>query len=154
MNYIDGSTLAGKQFKQLENGDLREVKRRKFIPEHGDRYWFIGTNGVIDTYMLRGDDIDRWIMKYNKVFATKEECEKYRNFIDTLDKYTFEPDWNNRDQDKWCLYYDHYDNKIHTGRCSYVQYAFSYFASEEKAEAFIAEVGGDAVKCFMFDVWE
>lgn len=45
MNYIDGNTLAGKRFKVLENGDLREVKKEKFVPKYDDKYYFIDDTG-------------------------------------------------------------------------------------------------------------
>lgn len=153
MNYINGSELAGKRFVKLENGDLREVKG-KFIPVIGEDYYCLSAFGSVSPFTNADGEMDKWVIKHNLVFRTVEECENYRRFLETLDKHTFEPDWNNRDQDKWCLYYDHYDNTIHTGCCSHVQYALPYFTSEEKAEAFIAEVGEGAVKCFMFDVWE
>lgn len=36
MEYINGSELANKRFIKLENGDLREVPKGKFVPEVGE----------------------------------------------------------------------------------------------------------------------
>lgn len=100
MNYIDGNTLAGKRFKMLENGDLWEVKRGKFVPEDGEGYWFINEFGMVHhiSWSGDGDSADRWIAKHSHIFATREDCEEYKRFLEALDEYTFKPDWSNPDQ--------------------------------------------------------
>lgn len=154
MNYIDGNTLAGKRFKVLENGDLREVKREKFNPQNGDKYYFITDRGAVTYSIWTDDGIDHWRIKRLILFSTMGECEEYKGYLKALDKYTFTPNWSDFGQEKWELYYDHEEKLIGERITNEQQYNTCYFNSRENIEAFIAEVGEDAVKCFMFDVWE
>lgn len=154
MNYIDGNTLAGKRFKVLENGDLREVKRGKFVPKYDDKYYFITDRGAVTHSIWKDDEIDHWRMKRFILFPTEGECKEYKGYLKALDKYTFTPNWSDFGQEKWELYYDHEEKLIGDSFTNKQQYNTCYFNSRENIEAFIAEVGEDAVKCFMFDVWE
>lgn len=153
MNYINGSELAGKRFVKLENGDLREVKE-KFIPAIGESYHFINELGFIGCITNQNTEADRWAIKHHLVFRTEEECKDYRQFLKTLDEYTFEPDWDNGNQEKWAICFEHESYKISIDQYFFDQYQGNYFESEEKAKAFIKEVGEDRVKRYMFDVWE
>lgn len=154
MNYIDGNTLAGKRFKVLENGDLREVKREKFVPKRDDKYYFIDDAGRGARSIWGDDDIDHWRMKHFTLFATEGEYEEYKGYLKALDKHTFTPNWSDFGQEKWELYYDHEEKLIGETFVHKQQYNACYFPSKETIKSFIAEVGEDTVKCFMFDVWE
>lgn len=154
MNYIDGNTLAGKRFKVLENGDLREVKKKKFVPKYDDKYYFIDDTGRAAHCIWGDDNIDHWRMKHFTLFATEGECKEYKRYLETLDKYTFTPNWSDFGQEKWELYYDHEEKLIGDSFTNKQRYNTCYFNSRENIEAFIAEVGEGAVKCFMFDAWE
>lgn len=153
MNYVNGSELAGKRFVKLENGDLREVKE-KFIPAIGESYHFINELGFIGCITNQNTEADRWAIKHHLVFRTKEECEDYRQFLEMLDKYTFDPDWDNDDQERWAICFNHEYNKLYFNDCCSVQCQGDYFESKEKAEEFIEAVSQDRVKRYMFDVWE
>ena len=113
MEYINGSELAEKRFIKLENGDLRDVQTGgKFIPQCGETYYYLRTNGSISDYESNDDSIDRWILKHHHVFRTRKECEDYRHFLKVLDEYTFEPDWNDPKQKKWAPSFSHSAHKI------------------------------------------
>lgn len=147
---IDGSELADMKFEIQEDGTLKQIVKGKFVPRHGEKYYYIGIYGLI-----KCDDAgDHWLFNHQLVFRTKKECEEYRNFLDLLDEYTFEPDWNNSYQTKWFIYYDHNGKKIIIGHLWSAQTTAIWFKSEEIAEEFIEKVGEKNIKQFMFDVWE
>lgn len=153
MNYVNGSELAGKKFIRLENGDLREVKE-KFFPMLKECYYYLNSFGEIEIAMNHETIHDKWILKHQPVFRTKEDCEDYRQFLEMLDKYTFDPDWDNDDQERWAICFNHEYNKLYFNDCCSVQCQGDYFESKEKAEEFIEAVSQDRVKRYMFDVWE
>lgn len=153
MNYINGSELANKRFIQLKNGDLREVQG-KYVPKYNELYYYLGNCGRIASYYNRDNSVDEWILKHNLVFRTEDECKDYKKFLETLDKYTFEPNWGDPSQAKWLLCFDHEDHCIGFATKHSQQDQNPCFKSYEKAVAFVDAVGIEAVKCYMFDVWE
>lgn len=153
MNYINGSELANKRFIQLENGDLGEVLKGKFIPNDGEQYYFLNIGGSVRaTY--NNSSADKWTIKHNLVFRTYEECEDYKRFLEVLDEYSFDPNWDDAKQKKWAPSFSHSAHKIFLLSANTLQYSGAYFESKEKGEAFFSKVGEEAVKRYMFDVWE
>ena len=152
MEYINGSELAEKRFIKLENGDLREVQG-KYVPEHGETYYCLNDNVIVEGEN-RSSRIDQWRLKHNLVFRTYEECEDYKRFLEVLDEYSFDPNWDDAKQKKWSISYAHGDKCIAYCYAHYIQYIGSCFESEEKAITFVKAVGEEAVKRYMFDVWE
>ena len=151
MEYINGSELANRRFIQLENGDLREVQG-KYVPEHGETYYCLNDNAIVGCEN-RSSRIDQWRLKHNLVFRTYEECEDYKRFLEVLDEYSFDPNWDDAKQKKWSISYTHGDKCIAYYYAHYIQYIGSCFESEENARAFVKAVGEEAVKRYMFDVW-
>lgn len=153
MNYINGSELANKRFIQLENGDYREVLKGKFIPNDGEQYYFLNIGGSVRaTY--NDSSADKWTIKHNLVFRTYEECEDYKKFLELLDEYSFKPNWDDLAQAKWLPCFVHSGRDIYFTIVYVEQYAGVFFESEEKGRAFVEKVGKEAVKRYMFDVWE
>lgn len=153
MEYINGSELANKRFIQLENGDLREAPKGKFVPEIGERYYCLECFGNVRCLKNEGKDEDKWLLKHNLVFSTYEECEDYKHFLEVLDEYTFEPDWEDPSQEKWAICFNRMGHRIDWLRLCSVQYRCPCFESYEKAMAFIDAVGTEAVERYMLDYW-
>ena len=154
MKRINGSDLAGKRFMVLKNGDLREMKG-KFVPGINEKYCFITAHGNVACAVYQADEMDDWAIKHHPIFRTEEEAEEYEHYLETLDEYTFKPDWDGEEQEKYEICYGHrYKGIFISSPRTSVQSAVSYFPSLSDAETFIAEVGEDAVKRFMFDVWD
>lgn len=150
---INGSELAGKKLEVLEDGLLREVKQ-KYIPEYEDCYYFIDSHGRINGYAYSGNDYDKWIIKHNHVFHTKEECKQYKRYIEMLDEYTFEPDWKDIDQERWYIIYNHSEERLDVDYSYGTQYHNYYFETLNKINEFIEKVGELNIKRFMFDIWD
>lgn len=153
MNYINGSELAEKRFIKLENGDLREVSTAHFIPAKGEIFFYLTAHGKIKNQWNNNLEETKWFLQHNPVFRCKEDCEEYKHFLETLGKYTFEPDWNNKEQDKWKLYFSHECLGISLGFSHVIQSQGVFFESEEKVKAFVDKVGKEAIERFMFDYW-
>ena len=154
MKYINGSELVNKRFVRLDNGDLREVQKGIFVPNNGETYYYLKTNGEVVAAAYRDrHPSNKWIVKHHLVFKTQEECEDYRHFLETLDQYTFEPDWSDEEQEKWFLGFNHCDHKLVFIPCYYMQPQCVCFQSKERGEAFVDAVGEEAVERYMFDYW-
>lgn len=152
MNYINGSELTNKRFIQLENGDYREVLKGKFIPNDGEQYYFLNIGGSVRaTY--NDSSADKWTIKHNLVFRTYEECEDYKKFLELLDEYSFKPNWDDPNQERWMICFNHVEHRIEWFRLYAMQYHSSCFKSKERGEAFVDAVGEEAVERYMFDYW-
>lgn len=152
---INGSELANKKLEVKEGDSLRIVVNGRFIPNHGDVVWFVNSYGdVINRNYNQGDKGCLWFIRHKKVFRTKEECEEYKKYLELLDRYTFEPEWYNYNQEKWHIFWDYYNNKIEYSYCISAQHTDKYFETEESAMEFVEEVGESNIKKFMFNIWE
>lgn len=157
MRTIKGEELVGKELEVLDDGTLRliENKSKKFIPNTGEEYWYIHNLGSIESTLNDGADEDYWLMRQQMVFKTKEECEEYKEFLELLDEYRSELDWNNENELKFRLHYNNISDKIEID-CNgghQIQGVF-YFKRESDIDCFIKRAGEDNIKRFMFDVWE
>ncbi len=128
--------------------------KSKFVPQCGDRYFFIDAGGTIKNYAYCDDNVDEWILKHHHVFRSYDECKEYKHYLEVLDEYTFKPDWDDRTQGKWHPYFDHDEKRICLKLARYFQYQGKCFESFDKGIGFIKKVGENAVKRFMFDYWE
>lgn len=151
--HLSGSESANKRFIQLENGDLGEVLIWKFIPKDGEPYYFLNIGGGIGvTY--NNSSADKWTIKHNLVFRTYEECEDYKKFLALLDEYSFKPNWDAPNQERWTMCFNHVEHRIEWLRLYAVQYHGFCFNSKERGEAFVDAVGTDVVEKYMFDYRE
>lgn len=156
MKTIKADELKGRELEVLEDGTLRliETKVEKFIPSVGEEYWYLNCGEVV---FSENNDVysDKWIMDHQLVFKTKEECEEYRSFLDLLDEYKCDLDWEDQGELKYYLYYDYLSECLNVGDNSFArtQGAF-YFKSKIDAQEFIEKAGKENIKRFMFDIWE
>ena len=153
MSYINGSELANKRFIKLENGDYREAPKGEFIPKDGEQYYFLNIGGGVRT-TYNNSSRDKWAMKHNLVFRTYEECEDYKKFLELLDEYTFKPNWDDPNQERWMICFNRVEHRIEWFRLYAMQYHGFCFNSKERGEAFVDAVGTDVVEKYMFDYWE
>ena len=148
--------LEGETLEVVEGGLLKivEPKKGKFVPKEGELYWYVDSYGYVGSEF----EYDEWLIKHKPVFRTREEVEEYKRYLDVLDKYKHEftyEEWENRDIEKWRLYYFIVSDELTKSRA----YKFklpncTYFKTQEDVESFIKEAGEENVKKFMFDVWE
>jgi len=92
----------GKQIEELKEKPSQE----RFVPEYGERYWYLNAAGVVQYYTNIKDRTDRWLILTGNCYRTIEEAEAVREAIIELDKLTFIPDWGDNEQLKFSNYYD------------------------------------------------
>ena len=72
--------------------ELKESKKEgKWKPEEGERYWLRDMDGdcaCCDRY--EGDKCDDWRVNNLPIFKTREECERYWHFMDTVKEKSYE----------------------------------------------------------------
>lgn len=157
MKTIKADELKGRELEVLEDGTLRLIKTKvkRFIPSLDEEYWHVSPYGDIVNMSNNGYIQDSWLINHHLVFKTKKECEDYKDFLELLDEYKFEPDWNDYVQDKYYLFYDINEKRIVITCANMSEITTNqYFKQEELAQEFIAKAGKENIKRYMFDVWE
>lgn len=153
---IEGSDLYGKKLEIQEDGSLKIIENKgRFIPKGPVIFYFLSPLGYI--MQMRNEpkksDCQRSIRR-SLVFRTEKECEEYKRYLELLDEYSFDPDWNDFDKAKWYIYYHYKTNEIHCGNDTFIKYQVHYFISRRHAIEFVEKAGESNVKKFMFDIWE
>ena len=123
-------------------------------PKDGDTYWAIeddGAEAFISTWA--SDDTDCARMAIGNVFRTRSDAEREaerRKVLTELRRLARESwgggkaDWSNDSQQKWCLFFSHYDGTWNTGRYTGGQDQGSvYFATEQAALTAIETIGAE-----------
>ena len=94
--------------------ELKESKKEgKWKPAVGETYWFRNDYGESNwSVRQEGDLYDEWRLNNILLFKTKEECDKYWHFMDTVKEKSYEfskEEWEDEDIVKYYIQYDYYD---------------------------------------------
>ena len=118
----------------------KESKKEKWLPKYGEKYWARTDEGEFDWWNWIGDNTDNWRYKNMPLFPTKEACERYWRFMDTVKEksYSFsEEEWEDDEIDKLVIYYD-YTRKEFGVTCTFCKYLGEiYFKDKESAQYII-----------------
>lgn len=157
---IDGKDLLNKKIEVYEDGTMKiHNSKGNFVPKSGEFYYFVDNCGDIWYEKWLNLSEDKWKLKHCKIFKTEKECKEYRNFLEQVDKYSYnfsnEEWYAGRDIDKYTFVYDYEkDDIVYITRASQKCEGAIYFYSEEKREDFIIEVGIENIRKFIFDIYE
>ena len=121
--------------------ELKESKKEgKWKPQIGDYYWFRTSCGDVSGDDWTNDKYDDWRINNIPIFPTKESCERYWRFMDTVKEksYSFsEEEWEDDEVDKLVIYYD-YTRKEFGVTCTFCKYLGEiYFKDKESAKYII-----------------
>lgn len=107
------------QIKDLKDSiNISENEPVEWIPEYGEYYYNISGNGYINRYKFYGTGYDKLSSGYGNCFRTKQRAEQLAKKIRVLfriERYhdmfcpDYKPDWNNRNEPKFYVYYDNND---------------------------------------------
>ena len=127
---------------QKELGELKESKKEgKWLPNEGEEYWYRDVDGEIYFDDWNNHIFDKLRYDNTLLFPTKEACERYWRFMDTVKEksYSFsEEEWEDDEIDKLVIYYD-YTRKEFGVTCTWVcKYLGEiYFKDKESAQYII-----------------
>lgn len=127
--------------------ELKESKKEKWKPKYGDTYWLRDTIGKFGVSEYCAGDCIEWRLNNIPLFKTREECERYWHFMDTvkeksysfskeewgdhnLAKYFIAYDWGNKNFIIINAYLEIYLGKIYFARRSDAQYIIDNFKEE------------------------
>lgn len=137
-------------------------KNKVWKPEKDETYYYLYSYGKIEEDTWDNANEDRIRYAIGNCFKTKEEAEfalERQKVITELKRFALEHndkeiDWNNIEQRKCFLSYQHDKNIIFIDFYYSVQIYNIYFTSEEIAQAAIKEIGEERLRKYYFEVKE
>ena len=98
--------------------------KEQWVPDYTERYWVTMDTGEVGDSRWENDVVDNYRLLMNNVFKTEEEAEAQRDFdiekaklIKEIKDSSDVIDWENENQIKYSLYYDHYGEEININSC-------------------------------------
>ena len=153
MNRKEYEERIAKLEKELDELKEVEIVDDEF-PRLGEQYWFVDVDGNVVYAYWGNRAVDKCRKDFLRIFKTKKECERYseiqKAFMDKSKE--FKPDWKNGNQDKYCLYYDHYIQSVKINKWNIHQYSHQFFESREILEELIARFGEEDIKKYYFGI--
>lgn len=137
-----------------------EQHKERFIPKTNDKFFFVYKPKGENEYFIACNTFTNYAMDFciiqnTFVFATEEDAEEYKQYLEMVDKYSYNPEWYDFNEVKFSLYYCFDTDDIHVFESENSKDGdIVYFPNENCAEEFIFMVGTDKIKRFMFNVWE
>ena len=123
---------------EKQEKELKESKKEgKWKPTQDDEIWFRNMKGEAG-YLFYHEGID---IKSTPVFPTKEECERYWRFMDTVKEKSYEfskEEFENHNIKKYIIYYDFERKCFEVNRRMNIKYLGEiYFRTEADAQYII-----------------
>ena len=133
--------------------ELKESKKEgKWKPKKGEFYWFRSVNGLEHTDCYT-NDYDEWRINNIPIFSTKEECERYWHFMDTVKEKSYEfskEAWENGSPYKYIIAFDHKENKFFVSCFNVTKFlGTTYFKTEEDAKYIIDNFKDELMEYFV-----
>lgn len=128
-------------------------------PQASDKYYVIDFDASIDQnpciwgYQDDGGDEDRGALSIGNVFKTIEDAKFARERLKILAemrRYTFRPNWNDQDQEKWYICTD--GTTISYDYFTTYNFGVPAFQSRATAEKCIEAIGKDRLLKYWFGV--
>lgn len=138
--------------------DLEELKKSKngfeltpkgWMPKHGETYWIAHYNLNPTAFICDERGIDKNIIKYNRIFKTKKECELYcdiqRAFRDASRKFV------EGENNYYISYYSPF-KEIKINIHQFNNNGILYFDSKETIQNLIDKFGEENIKRYYLGV--
>ena len=137
---------------------MEKEKSSKWIPKENEVYYYVNMSYLnVDGNGWYNDRKDNTIIKYNKIFKTKEDAQEYAAYLKARKEYSYEfsrEEWESDGIDKYSIYYDYDYNNVMIGLCNTFRNLNQiYFKTEEKAQEFIDKYKKQILK-FEFGIEE
>lgn len=152
-----------KKFPNILTEWFEEIKEPTdsihWTPKKDDEYFWMNSYGETQPDVWDGDSIDSMRLALGMVYRTEEECEKARERrlaeVRLRRTSNFKPDWNNDNQNKWTVYYNHNDKELLIEATAFLQYPSAiYFDTYDSIEKSIKENKQDWLIYFGIEEWE
>lgn len=145
--------IENKRIEILENGLVKVLEPNVWKPRVGENYFFLNHSGYVLCATWEGNKLALYRLYNGNVFKTKEIATKVRDTTFKFKKLAYEEmvDWEDEEQSKYYLWYNHYARAFDIYSCMFVQeQGRDHFKDKEKLENLVKEVGeADVIKYYL-----
>lgn len=111
---------------------------KRWRADRFDWYWYVRACGAVSNDRDSGVSIDDMCYELGNYFKTEEEAQKAAEWLKAFttlrdDTKGFKPNWNDPEQEKWFVFYDHVSKHLWSWLDLTYQDKNLYFASEDEA---------------------
>lgn len=153
-----------KKFPNILTEWFEEIKEEStdsihWKPKHGAEYFWIDECGsILPGTFYRDSLYDQQRLTFGNVYRTEKEAEKAseRRLAEVRLRRisNFKPDWNNDNQNKWTVYYNHNDKELLVEATAFLQYPSAiYFDTYDSIKKSIEENREDWLKYLGIKEW-
>lgn len=133
------------RFKPIKKKITYQDVKEKLFPESKASYYLGKEGGIIQTFNIK------YLSRELLLSTSQQQLQQIRalNKLMNVAKYLngdWEPDWNNKYEDKYCIYYECTKPTLRISRWSTSYYEGVYFKSPELARQAIEILGEEEVK--------
>ena len=141
----DNSTENIIRFKPIKKKVTYQDVKEKLFPESHSSFYFGKEGAIVQTFNIK------YLSRELLLSTSIQQLEQIRalNKLMNVAKYlngNWEPDWNDRHQHKWFIFYDHQLSGLYLAIHYTQRFASVYFKSEELAYQAIEILGEEEVK--------
>jgi hypothetical protein len=133
-----------------KNKNSFEPTPKGWEPKHKEKYWIAHYNLKPTVFFNDEEYLNEPIIKYNRTFKTKEECQLYcdiqRAFKDASREFKY-------NSNNYYIWYDHLNKEIKYDCLFSVQHKDIYFDSKKTIENLINKFGEENVKRYYLEVY-
>ena len=140
----------------LETLEQEEIVTFEYPFEDKEEYFCLHIDGEIIQNLWSGGPFDEGVYKQGHVFKNREEARKERDKREILMRFNqfrdkcngdWKPDWEEKNEDKFFILFNHESSELKSNWCSYSQpfSSFGFFKNIEDANRAI-ELFGDEIK--------
>ena len=137
--------------------EYKKEKNGKWIPQLGEDFYYLSSGLYVLCTSFQNIEADRKILKYSKIFKTKEDAQEYADYLKTRKEYSYEfgrEEWEDYKIEKYLMYYNYQSKKFRILCCSNCRDVNAiYFKTRKKAQAFIDKYKKQILK-FEFGIEE
>ena len=134
---------------------------KTWIPVEGELWYKITGGGCTEAHNWHNNDFCWQHYAIGNCFKTKAEAEfavEKLKVIAALRRFAEEHneriEWNNIENDKWCIMYNYANKEICFSCHSSLQIETIYFSSKEIAQKAMEYIGEDRLKKYYFEIQE
>lgn len=124
---------------------------------NGDKCYMINDDDKIEAVCELNTNYHshQFYYQLNRVYRTREECERYLDIHKALEEASFEPNWNDGQQPKFYLIYNWMNNRVDCDCVYGFQHLSSYyFKKSSTVNDLFERFGGDDIAKYVLGIWD
>lgn len=128
-------------------------KKGKWIPEFGEEFYYVNDAEYVASSRWGNTLTDNYRRDFLRIFRTSDEAFRYVDIMRACKEASFEPDWEDADQNKYTVYYDYVDKQLRISYHNSCNYGERFlFESKEIAQGLIDKLGEKDIAKYVLGV--